>query len=993
MKNNILICAFILLTTSSGIAELEQAVNRVILAQPVQEVPELDGIIEETIWSRAEWSQGFTVLGSGEPAQTETEFAVSFDAQNLYVAIRCFEPSMDKLLINATERGDERLYEDDGIEIFIAPGGQRNDYYQFQLNAAGVIAESAGYQSGVVRDLDWGSRFEAATHHEADQWTAEIVIPLVDLELGASVEEDWGVNVTRVRYAGGPRQLSSFVPLTGSFHQPGRFAALRLPGADFSHLRWEIRFGDTFAIIKEESGKIAYTEIELHNATSEAWSILLQPRLKLSNEEAVGSYIEAELEAGQTGAFTVAVPFLDNGPQTFEVSVREKEAPSDLLSRSSYGVDLFYTPLRLQLTQPVYMNAIFPSETINAIEGRLEVGLGMDALNGMELLVELRESSGSKPALAQVAVDILDRNPAFSLEIPELAEGSYQLILTLRDSKQALVADMARTIRVLPPAPSGVEWRIDADGVLLRNGEPFLPIGWFTLTPDALGDAASDSNLALLYLGPWSTEAQVLERLDRIHERGGYAIIYPTVKNQRPESITKESITEETASWIRERVRAIMGHPALLGWYVGDEPEFHRVSPKAVAQLREIITSEDPYHPTIVVNGSVNGIRQFARSVDILAPDPYPFFAAGGVSSAMAKVSSLISEASTAARPGQTVWVVPQAHDTRQFNGLGERAPNFHESRNMVWQAVIAGAKGVVWWSWQRVYPNTTDSVIGNAYLARELRRLKPYILAPLSHEFIATAEDPSNFFVSLRQVEEEIALFVVNTSTQTQTVRFELPAYAGRELITIGASTTLKLDGEGRGVATFEPYATYLYLSDAELAGVETIASVQAAIDARKDELRRPGNLAFEENGVQISTFTQGRGMPKPFWMADGYRYGMAWEGSQFTGEDWVQFAWPSAQSFSRVVIWTDSIADARVLVSDDGESWQPVAEIENAQVSTVEINFDHIEARYLQIEILKLRNGQSAPRIWEVEVFNWKEPQPTGIIRVGAEGQGKTL
>ena len=165
-----------------------------------------------------------------------------------------------------------------------------------------------------------------------------------------------------------------------------------------------------------------------------------------------------------------------------------------------------------------------------------------------------------------------------------------------------------------------MEWRIDEHGIMLRNGEPFLPVGWFGLSASAMKEYGY--NVAWLYLGPWQTVENLRERLDKIAAAGGYAVIYPTVNNERPEAVTVAPINEKDAELIRQRVRALKDHPALLAWYLADEPEYHRVLPESVEQLRALISEEDPWHPTIVLNNTFGGIRQFAQGGDITAPDP-----------------------------------------------------------------------------------------------------------------------------------------------------------------------------------------------------------------------------------------------------------------------------------------------------------------------------------------------------------------------------------
>jgi hypothetical protein len=462
--------------------------------------------------------------------------------------------------------------------------------------------------------------------------------------------------------------------------------------------------------------------------------------------------------------------------------------------------------------------------------------------------------------------------------------------------------------------------------------------------------------------------------LKTIRDAGGDAVIYPTVNDQRPEELTVAPLKEKEAELVRQRVRALKDHPALLAWYLADEPEYHRVLPESVEQLRALISEEDPWHPTIVVNNAFQAIRQFAQGGDVTAPDPYPFFKKGGVSSSMDRVGTFVAEAASCIRPGQTAWVVPQAHDTQDFGGKGERAPTFAESRNMVWQAVAAGARGVVWWDWNWVAPNTIDSVLGNAYLARELNALKSYVLAPVEGGVEITAPEKSMVRAALRTANGQKALFATNASTKAQEVVIKVPALAGRELIVLGEDRTVKVGADGAFTDRFDVYGTHVYVTDAALAKSETLASVQKKIDEGNAALKQPGNLAFEDSGVMIRSSSQGLYQPTPVWMLDGVRDGRGWKAKPFEGADWVELYWSKPQKIGRVVIYTDAIADCEVVVATGNDSkseWRSLTSVKAATTNPIELTFEQTEVTRIRINISRLREGIKTTRIWEIEAY----------------------
>jgi hypothetical protein len=139
--------------------------------------PIIDGNINDSIWKEAKWQDGFTELGTGKLAEQGTRFAIAHDNGCLYVAIRCTEPKLDKIKAVVTRRDDSQLYNDDVVDFFVAPGPQRTDYYQFQINSKGVVADAAGRQSGTVREASWNSALQVATTAGNGEWTVEMVRP------------------------------------------------------------------------------------------------------------------------------------------------------------------------------------------------------------------------------------------------------------------------------------------------------------------------------------------------------------------------------------------------------------------------------------------------------------------------------------------------------------------------------------------------------------------------------------------------------------------------------------------------------------------------------------------------------------------------------------------------------------------------------------------------------------------------------------------------
>ena len=310
--------------SSASSLTLPAAPPAAVSALRVERAPTLDATLDDAAWREARWQEGFTELETGEPAAAPTRFAVAYDDRCLYVAIRATEPNLDTLEANATARDSQDVSRDDRVEVFVAPGTQRADYYQFQVNSKGVVADAAGRQSGTVREASWNSAVNVATSSGDGEWIVEMAVPLPDMELGRLSAGDWGINVARARRAGGSEQLSTFVPLSGSLHQPASFAALALPGSDFDVLRWEIPPPTGLTVLKDGEATIVKAKVSVKNLGGALRPIVLLPRLSQGEKTADAKPVFDILDAGQAKTYEVVMPMHGHGEQELSLEVADK---------------------------------------------------------------------------------------------------------------------------------------------------------------------------------------------------------------------------------------------------------------------------------------------------------------------------------------------------------------------------------------------------------------------------------------------------------------------------------------------------------------------------------------------------------------------------------------------------------------------------------------------------------------------------------------------
>ena len=182
--------------------------KRTIKAVRIETPPKIDGKLDDACWQNSAKTGELLQFEpqSGEPATQSTTIYLAYDANNLYVAFKCFKTDMDKLAANLTRR-DSFFFSDDHVEVLIDTFLDGRNCYAFALNPLGtqtdrrLINEGANRRTGQSRigtaiswDCDWQGQAAIGT----DSWTAEFAIPFAELRFSKGMEiATWGINFWR----------------------------------------------------------------------------------------------------------------------------------------------------------------------------------------------------------------------------------------------------------------------------------------------------------------------------------------------------------------------------------------------------------------------------------------------------------------------------------------------------------------------------------------------------------------------------------------------------------------------------------------------------------------------------------------------------------------------------------------------------------------------------------------------------------------------------
>jgi len=947
--------------------------DRAITITSTSNPPKIDGRLNDKVWQDGVWFTDLRVLGNPDHlAEVQTEFQITYDDNFLYVAARMHEPAPGKLKIEEFRRNGA-VYRDDEFELMIDPYGDRFDYFHFIVNPAGIQYDSKRSYGGEFLDNNWNGDWYSATRIGVSEWTVEMAIPLAELEINPQSRKNWTFNVGRQRRAGAKEELSSFGPMMKNFHNAENFVALYLPDLNLDKFLWNISGPYDYHIEASNGHWIFNGKLNVKNegSTQKRFNLVFrQLNQKASN---ILSALNGEVAPGEEKVFEFDFPIEKQNPLDLRIDLLDKENLQDAFLKRRVLIPVNYKPIEIKVLNPAYRNNIYSSQDISSLIVNVRLTLTSKVLNTSTLKLRLFSDKSNEP-LSEVIASALRNDQNIHMPISELKPGSYNLEVALLNQDGGLIEKRTEVINKLKPSEN--EWRVSESGVLLHNGEPFLPLGWFSMLPEELG--LSDNVFNALYLS--SNEvmqaSEALEFLDNVQKTQGYVVMspYPNSSMATLGVGHNRMLTNEEQLSLKEHVKELKNHPALMAWSIADQPEFKSTLPKYLKQIYNIIKEEDPFHPCIIVNSTVGGIRNYTGVADIFMPlINIPFLKKDGPERPLNSFNYYydVNEQSDVAT--RALWAALQASNQKSATKEDTRPPHLIELRNMLYQSIIAGAKGFFWDDFKH-FVNYPDIRVGVPHLAAELRAIKTFLLSGTEFESLSLdAQSKNHILFSEKKVGDKWALFVVNTADHGQKVDFKTKLLEGKKNIHVLAENrAINVLGEGSFSDYFEAYAVHVYLSDlsSENQSLQTINSVKDEIQKLKEKRKKLGNLAFASRGLSLSASSNAENSHLDR-ITDGVFEGLQWISKDNELPQWISLTWESPIKANRVVLYSNSILRAKLQVKVKGH-WVDVASFVKKSAAHFEAIFEHTAFSSIRILITAKRPGVPQVGLSEVEVYN---------------------
>lgn len=344
------------------------------------------------------------------------------------------------------------------------------------------------------------------------------------------------------------------------------------------------------------------------------------------------------------------------------------------------------------------------------------------------------------------------------------------------DCKILLNGKSAATLQIevvrLPPKDNEVKVN-RLTGGLVVNGLPFYPFGFYCGSP--VGTLPEDEVVyGFNMIAPYqkNTHETFAERkayMDRCAELGmkvHYAL-NGLIGEPHNKSRKNPLSQEERFEIFKQEIIAFRDHPALLSWYINDEPLGQSRPIALLEKAYKMVKELDPYHPASIVFMMPHRGNEFANALDIAMTDPYP------LPTDLDMVRHHVQDLKRHFEHQKSIWLVPQAFGGGEF---WTRGPTRDEIRAMSYIGIVEGAKGMQYFIRRapNLSPKATDAWSACRDMALETAEMTPYLLSEEASPAITSGND--RILAHAWRYRGKILVVAVNMDNKPYPLTFSMP-------------------------------------------------------------------------------------------------------------------------------------------------------------------------------------------------------------------------
>ncbi len=567
-----------------------------------------------------------------------------------------------------------------------------------------------------------------------------------------------------------------------------------------------------------------------------------------------------------------------------------------------------------------------------------------------------------------------------------LAIGSYELVTTLLDDSSVKIDETIMDLTVLAQADNEV--RIDENGTILINEEPFFPIsidGDTNQISDFLSFADAGFNVANLYR--WNGDNNFWNAIDQTDLKILYIGI---VANLLTES---QYTTEQKLEFLNsaaDTINSLKNHTSFLGYLWGEE----LVWKNELVSLYQQNAVLDPYHP-VAMNGSFSGANSLYYIADIMMNHlyPYPKYSDNAAQVA-AKIGNIgdISDANIAVSNGEDIdasfpglhlavgkkpwWIWPQYfYGGNWVSGGGGRFLTLTEMRDYIWTEIARGAKGVHFWAYfhdytnPRMNPKLWESVRA---IAGEVRSLEK-VLVQTDAANVVSADSTTDLSMKVKEYQGNKYIFATYNGSTAKKIKFYFSSAQSGNIAVWSENRTLSI-ADNAFEDDFEPTSVHIYTTAAADNNVKMKSLLADSYFAdRLSYQAKAGNFASKQSGATASSSNYYCGLNHGTYAIDSdpdTNWFPLYDGSiipSFTNPtgnnpEWLQvnFANGATKNINQIVVRSYKpkyYADANDVLADfdlqywDGSDWQLIESVTGNDDENLTLDFPYVSTNKIRL------------------------------------------
>lgn len=355
------------------------------------------------------------------------------------------------------------------------------------------------------------------------------------------------------------------------------------------------------------------------------------------------------------------------------------------------------------------------------------------------------------------------------LPLIAFAPGRTTLQYTVSGNGRIVQRDTLDIIRLRPQAN---EVKIDLQtGGLIADGLPFFPFGFYC-GGNVLG-LANEVTHGFTHMAPYQSNLPetfaerkaYMDRCAQVGLRVAYSVnslIGSGHNGARGLPLTEE----EKWEILTNEIIAFRDHPALLAWYINDEPDGQGRPPALLEKAYQLVHELDPYHPVSIVFMLPSKFSLYRHTMDIAMTDPYP------IPGPFSMVEEYVEQLNKDYTHEKSVWLVPQAFGGQE---MWAREPTPKEIRVMTYIGLVNGVKGIQYYTHApaNLNPQSVAAWSACSDMAVEVQQMAAFLLSDETPPPVSSSD--SQTLVRSFVHNGDLLILAVNKENKPKSVRIGL--------------------------------------------------------------------------------------------------------------------------------------------------------------------------------------------------------------------------